>query len=155
MALAGTLGYLVGAIVGWVIGRRGGHDLVERHGRKLHLEPERFARAQVWFDGHGPWAVFLGRITPLVRSFVSIPAGVLGSPFPQYTVLTLAGSAIWCFAFAGAGWALGSSYEKLDHGFRYVDYAVIALVIIGVAVLLVRRRRAHSRNRAARGPTNR
>ena len=149
LALAGTLGYLVGAIIGWGIGRRGGTELVERRGRWLHLGPDRLERAKVWFGRHGSWAVFLGRITPIVRSFISIPACVLGSPFARYTVLTLAGSAIWCFAFAGAGWALGSSYDKLDHSFRYVDYAVIALVIVGVAVLLVRRRRSRAQNGTA------
>lgn len=140
LALAGTLGYLVGALVGWAIGRTGGHALLERHGRWLHLSPANLERAERWFERHGNWAVLLGRLTPLVRSFVSIPAGALESPLPAYTALTLAGSAIWCFAFAGAGWALGSSYERVHHAFRYVD-VVVAVVLVAVA-LVVRRVRA-------------
>ena len=101
VSLAGTLGYLLGSIVGWAIGAYGGRPLLERHGRWLHLTPENFARAEEWFDRRGDAAVFLGRVTPLVRSFISIPAGVFRSPFGRYTVLTLVGSAIWCFAFAG------------------------------------------------------
>jgi membrane protein DedA with SNARE-associated domain len=144
LALAGTFGYLLGALIGWAIGRRGGRALIDRRGRWLHLGPERFARAEAWFARWGSWAVFLGRITPLVRSFISIPAGVLGSPLVPYTLLTLLGSAIWCFAFAGAGWALGDSWHSVHDAFRYIDYAVV-LAVIGVAAVLVvrlRRRRA-------------
>jgi len=142
MALAGTLGYIVGAIGGWAIGRYGGRPFVERHGRFLHLGPERLDRAERWFDRHGRAAVFLGRLTPLVRSFISVPAGALESPLGPYTVLTLAGSAIWCFGFAAAGWALGSSYETVHHAFRYVDVAVVVAVVVVAAVLLFRWRRS-------------
>jgi membrane protein DedA with SNARE-associated domain len=144
LALAGSLGYLFGALVGWAIGKRGGRPLVERHGRLLHLGPGAVDRAERWFERHGPRAVFLGRITPVVRSFISIPAGVLGSPLPSYTVLTLAGSLIWCFAFAGAGWALGGSWDSFHHSFRYADYAAVAAVIVAAAVLVARRRRARA-----------
>ena len=141
LAAAGTLGYLVGALIGWAIGRWGGHALLERHGRWLHLTPENVERADRWFERHGRAAVFLGRLTPVVRSFISIPAGTLESPLGPYTVLTLAGSAIWCFAFAGAGWALGSSYEQVHHAFRYVDILAVAGAVAALAALLVLRRR--------------
>jgi membrane protein DedA with SNARE-associated domain len=141
LALAGSLGYLAGAIVGWGIGVRGGRPLVERYGRWLHLKPATFDRAERWFARRGRSAVFFGRITPVVRSFISIPAGILGSPFPSYVVLTLMGSLLWCFAFAGAGWALGGSWESFHHSFRYADYAAVAAVIVAAAVMLVRRRR--------------
>lgn len=139
LATAGTLGYLVGALLGWLIGRRGGRPLLERHGRWLHVTPENLDRAEQWFDRRGRAAVFLGRLTPVVRSFISIPAGALESPLGPYTVLTLAGSAIWCFAFAAAGWALGSSYERVHHAFRYVDIVVVAAVVAVAAFLLLRR----------------
>jgi membrane protein DedA with SNARE-associated domain len=144
LALAGALGYLVGALIGWSIGATGGRGFIERHGRLLHVGPEAFARAEAWFDRHGSRAVFLGRITPVVRSFISIPAGVFGSPIGSYTLLTLLGSLVWCFSFAGAGWALGGTWESFHHGFRYADYAVVAalLALAGLAVLHRRRRRA-------------
>jgi membrane protein DedA with SNARE-associated domain len=145
LSLAGTLGYLVGSLVGWAIGRWGGHSLLERHGRWLHVTPENLDRAERWFDRHGRAAVFLGRLTPLVRSFISIPAGVLESPIGPYTVLTLAGSAIWCFGFAAAGWALGSSYESVHHAFRYVDVvAVVGAVAALVAMLVLHGRRTRA-----------
>ena len=146
VSLAGTLGYLVGSIVGWGIGAYGGRPLIEGRGRWLHLSPENFARAEKWFEHRGDAAVFLGRVTPLVRSFVSIPAGVFGSPFPRYTALTLAGSAIWCFAFAGIGWGVGTGYQRVHDEFRWVDYAVIAAISIGAAWLLYR----HFSRRSAR-----
>jgi membrane protein DedA with SNARE-associated domain len=130
MALAGTLGYLVGSIVGWWIGRRGGRPFVERHGRLLHLGPERLARAERWFDRHDRWAVLLGRITPVVRSFVSIPAGVFGMPFWPYLWLTAIGSAIWAFALAGIGYAFGSNYERFHHAFDLVLVAGAALLAL-------------------------
>jgi len=138
MALAGTLGYLVGAIVGWWIGLRGGRRLLERHGRWLHLGPERLERAERWFERWGNIGVLIGRLTPLVRSFVSIPAGVFEMRLAPYSVLTLIGSAIWAFAIAGAGYGLGSSYERFNHDFRYVEYAVVAGVLVLAAYLVYR-----------------
>ena len=134
MALAGTLGYVVGAIAGWAIGREGGRPFVERHGRFLHLGPERLERAERWFDRHDRWAVLLGRITPVVRSFVSIPAGVFEMPFWPYLWLTAIGSAIWAFALAGIGYAFGSNYERFHHAFDLVLLAGAALLVLYLVV---------------------
>jgi membrane protein DedA with SNARE-associated domain len=141
LSLAGTLGYLVGALVGWALGRWGGRTLVERHGRWLHLNADNFARAERWFARHGRAAVFLGRLTPVVRSFISVPAGAFETPLGMYTVLTLAGSAIWCFGFAAAGWALGSNYHTLDHAFTVLEVVLVAAIVIAGLVWMVRRRR--------------
>jgi membrane protein DedA with SNARE-associated domain len=130
IALAGTLGYVVGSIGGWAIGRYGGRPFVERRGRMLHLGPERLDRAERWFDRHDRWAVLLGRVTPVVRSFVSIPAGVFEMPFWPYLVLTALGSAIWAFALAGIGWAFGSNYERFHHAFDVVLVAGAGLLVL-------------------------
>lgn len=146
MALAGTIGYTIGSVGGWAIGLYGGRPFLERRGRFVHLTPDRLDRAERWFDRWGDAAVFLGRITPVVRSFISIPAGVFRAPLVRYTILTLVGSALWCFAFAGAGWALGRSWERFHHDFRIVD----VLVGVGLAALLayavMRRRRSRARH---------
>ena len=146
MALAGTIGYTIGAIGGWAIGLYGGRPYVERHGRWLHLDVEKLDRAERWFEKWEDWAVFLGRLTPVIRSFVSIPAGVMEVPFVRYTLLTLAGSAIWCFAFAGAGYAAGDSWEDIHHAFRYLDVVVVAAVAAAVVWLGVRYRRRRRRH---------
>ena len=139
---AGVIGSLLGALAGWLLGRRGGHALLERHGRWLHLPPTRVAKAQRWFDRFGDRAVLLGRLTPLVRSFISIPAGVFGSPLGSYTALTLVASTIWCAGFAGLGWALGDHWEQVHHAFRFADYAVVLALLAGGGWLLLRARRS-------------
>jgi len=108
---AGTLGYLAGSLAGWTIGRTGGHAFIERHGRWLHIGPERFSRAERWFGRFGFAFVFFGRLTPLIRSFVSIPAGVLEFPLIRYALLSAGASLIWCAAFAIAGHALGANWH--------------------------------------------
>jgi membrane protein DedA with SNARE-associated domain len=138
MALAGTLGYFVGSLLGWWIGRYGGRPLLERRGRWFHLTPDKLDRAERWFDRWGNFGVLVGRVTPVVRSFVSIPAGVFQMPLGPYSLYTLVGSAVWAFAIAGAGYGLGSSYESFNHGFRYAEYAVVAGVLLGAAYLVYR-----------------
>lgn len=146
MALAGTLGYLAGSIAGWAIGVYGGRPLLERRGRWFHLTPQKLDRAERWFDRWDDLAVLIGRVTPVIRSFVSIPAGIFRMPLGRYTILTLIGSAVWAFALAGVGYALGASYERFHHDFRFVDYAVGAIVV-ALAVYLVVRWRRSSRSR--------
>ena len=151
IATAGVAGQTVGSIIGWAMGLYGGRPLVERHGRWLHLGPENLDRAEHWFDRWGDWAVFLGRMTPVVRSFVSIPAGLARMPLGRFTLYSVLGTIPWCFGIAGAGWALGSSWESFHHDFRYVE----VLVGVGILALLVwylRRRRATKMGRRASDP---
>jgi membrane protein DedA with SNARE-associated domain len=149
MVLAGTIGYTIGSVLGWAIGIYGGRPYLERHGRWLHLSPQKLARAERWFERWGDWAVFMGRITPVARSFVSIPAGVFRAPLGRYTVLTFAGSTLWCVVFAAVGYAFGTRWETFHRNFHYVDYAVAAGIVLGVAYLLVRRRRSSTLSRRA------
>jgi len=152
MALAGTLGYLVGSIVGWAIGLYGGRPLLELRGRWLHLSPAKLDRAERWFDRWDDLAVLIGRVTPVIRSFISIPAGIFRMPFWRYTVLSLIGSAVWCFAIAGAGYAAGRSYERFHHDFSFVEYAIVAAVLVLAAYLIVRWRRSSQKPSGAEGP---
>jgi len=148
VALAGTIGYTIGSMGGWAIGLYGGRPYLERHGRWLHLDHEKLDRAERWFERWEGWAVFLGRLTPVVRSFVSIPAGIMEAPFVRYTLLTLAGSAIWCIAFGGIGYAAGESWEDFHHAFRYFDYLVVAAVVAAGVWLVVRHVRRRRRRLA-------
>ena len=145
MATAGTIGYLAGSVAGWALGDYLGRPWLEQHGKWLHLNAAKLDRAERWFDRWEEWAVFLGRVTPVVRSFVSVPAGVFRARFGPYVWLTLLGSAIWCFAFAGAGWAAGANWERFHDAFKYVEYLIVA-AIVAVAVWLawryLRRRRS-------------
>lgn len=138
MVAAGTIGYTLGSLFGWAIGDYGGRPLVERHGRWFHLSAERFARAERWFDRWGAKAVFIGRLTPIARSFVSIPAGVFRNSLGRYTVLTFVGSTLWCLLFAGIGWAVGENWETFHEAFRYVEYAVAGIIVVGAGYLVYR-----------------
>jgi membrane protein DedA with SNARE-associated domain len=153
MSLAGTLGYLVGAIAGWAIGFYGGRPLLEQRGRWFHLSPDKLDRAERWFDRWDDLAALVGRVTPVIRSFISIPAGIFEMPFWRYTALTAIGSAIWAFAFAGIGWAAGRSYERFHHDFGYVEYAVVVLVLVLLALWIYRRVRASRLSSRASDPT--
>jgi membrane protein DedA with SNARE-associated domain len=150
MAFAGTIGYTLGSLIGWGIGAYAGRPLLEERGRWFHLDRAKLDRADRWFERWGDWAVFLGRLTPVVRSFISIPAGVVRMPIVRFTVLTFLGSAIWCFAIAGAGWALGASYERFHHDFAYVEYAVVAAVIVLIVWLILRWRSSGAAARSER-----
>ena len=152
MSMAGVLGNTVGSVIGWGIGYYGGRPLIEKRGRWLHLGPENLDKAERWFARWGDWAVCLGRVTPVVRSFVSIPAGLARMPLGRFTVFTFLGCIPWCFGLAGIGWALGSSYESFHHDFRFVDIAVGVLVVSLVAIWLLRRRRASRLSRRASDP---
>jgi membrane protein DedA with SNARE-associated domain len=157
LALAGTLGYLLGACVGWELGRRGGRALIVRHGRWLHEGEANLVRAEAWFERYGRAAVLLGRVTPVVRSFISIPAGILATPFATYVALSAIGSAIWCFGFAAGGWALGGRWKEFHDTFRYADYVGIALVIALVVLIVAHLVRSRSKDRgdAPRGESER
>jgi membrane protein DedA with SNARE-associated domain len=143
-AVAGTLGNVIGCAIGWVIGDTGGRALIHRYGRYIHVTDEKLARAERRFDRYDDWAVPLGLATPLLRSFVAIPAGIVRVPFVKFLLLSVVGSAIFCFGLAGAGWALGSAYTHAHHDLRYVEYAVVAGVLLLAAYLVyvarVRRR---------------
>jgi len=151
IATAGVAGQTVGSIIGWAIGLYGGRPLVERHGRWLHLGPDNLDRAERWFERWGDWAVFLGRMTPVVRSFVSIPAGLARMPLGRFTLYSVLGTIPWCFGIAGAGWALGSSWETFHHDFRYVE-VLVAVGILALVVWYLRRRRATKMGRRASDP---
>ncbi|HET7648919.1 MAG TPA: DedA family protein [Gaiellaceae bacterium] len=138
---AGVVAYQLGSILGWWIGYRGGRPFVDRYGRFLHLSVDQIDRAERWFGRWRGWAVLVGRMTPVARSFVSIPAGLFETPFARYNLLTLAGNLVWCLALAGAGWALGASWDTFHHDFRWVEYLVVAAIVAALAYLVWRRRR--------------
>jgi len=140
VVLAGLLGTLVGSWVAYGVGRGGRLELLERHGAKIHMGPDQIARADRWFQRYGQPVVLFGRMVPLVRAFVSLPAGVARMPLGRFTVLTLIGSLPWVLALALAGHALGSDWTSVRRGFEYVDYMLVALIVAGIGYALVRRR---------------
>ena len=142
VVVTGVVANVLGAAVGWAIGHYGGHPLLERHGRWLHATPERVGRAERWFERFGSVAVPLGFATPVIRSFVALPAGVFEWPLRRLLPLAAVGCTVFCAAVAGIGWAVGDSWHAASHDLRYLDYAVVAGIVVLAAYWIVRRRRA-------------
>jgi membrane protein DedA with SNARE-associated domain len=142
IVLAGLLGTLLGSWIAYGVGRGGRLELFERHGHLIHMGPAQIDRADRWFQRYGDPAVLFGRMVPLVRAFVSLPAGIARMALGRFTVLTTIGSIPWVVALAFAGKALGSEWESVRKYFEYIDYAVVLAVIVGIAYLVVRRRAA-------------
>jgi membrane protein DedA with SNARE-associated domain len=142
--LAGLLGTMVGSWVAYAVGRGGRLELMERHGAKfkwIPTHPNQIERADRWFDRHGEVTVLFGRMVPLVRAFVSLPAGVAKMPLGRFTLFSLIGAIPWTVGLAVAGHALGSDWTTVRKGFEYVDYAIVAVLVVGLAYAIVRRRR--------------
>ena len=143
VVLAATVGSVMGALVLYGISRWLGEErvrrLVTRYGRWLTIGEEDLDRAQGWFDRHGSAVVFLGRLVPVVRSLVSIPAGVERMPLGRFTLYTALGSGLWNVALIGLGWVLGDRWEVVRSYTRVLEYGVLAL-LVGAIVWFLRRR---------------
>jgi membrane protein DedA with SNARE-associated domain len=139
---AGVLGNLVGSWIAYFIGRAGRLELIERHGHWLHVKPSHVEWADRWFQRYGGPAVFFSRMLPVIRTFISLPAGLARMPFWRFTVLTVAGCLPWVLALALIGEAVGSEWQDLRKSLAYLDYAIVAFAIVGIVYAVVRRRRA-------------
>jgi membrane protein DedA with SNARE-associated domain len=137
----GSAANLVGSWIAYAVGYFGRVELLEQHGRKLHIKKHDLERADRWFERYGSWAVFFSRMLPIVRTFISLPAGVARMPFLRFSLLTLAGCVPWVLMLTLVGRAAGANWTDWKDNLHYVDYAVLALIVIGIAYLLVRRRR--------------
>jgi membrane protein DedA with SNARE-associated domain len=138
---AGVLGNLVGSLVGYAIGYYGRTDVLERH-RLFHVSPERLRQAEGWFQRYGDATVFFSRMLPIVRTFVSVPAGVAKMPVGRFALLTTLGSIPWVLALALVGEAVGDNWEEWRHNLGYLDYVVAAAIVGGFGWWLLRRRNA-------------
>jgi membrane protein DedA with SNARE-associated domain len=144
IVLAGVIGTLVGSWVAYAVGRGGRLELFERHGDKIHMGPAQIQRADRWFQRHGQQIVLYGRVIPVIRAFVSLPAGIAKMPLGRFTVLTVLGSLPWVLGFAIAGHALGGDWKSVRNGLEYVDYVLLGAIVLGIVYLAVRRRNARA-----------
>ncbi len=141
ITLVGSVANLVGSWIAYAVGYFGRVELLEKHGGKLHISPKQLARADRWFERYGAAAVFFSRMLPIVRTFISLPAGVARMPLGRFSVLTFLGCVPWVFALGFVGKQVGSNWESWRHYFEYVDYAVALLIVVGAGYLLVKRAR--------------
>jgi membrane protein DedA with SNARE-associated domain len=139
ITLAGTLGCLAGALILYGIGAYGGRPLLERYGKYVLIRKSELDRAEQWFAKHGESAVFVSRLLPVVRTYISLPAGIVRMDVKRFSVYTALGSLPFCLAFAYAGVALGPHWRDIRGLFRYFDIAVIVGVVVLVGYLIYRR----------------
>jgi membrane protein DedA with SNARE-associated domain len=138
----GSVANLVGSWIAYAIGYYGRVDILEKHGKKLHIKPSHIATADRWFERHGDATVFFTRMLPIVRTFISLPAGVARMPFWRFSVLTLAGCVPWVFLLTFIGKQAGDNWDKWKDSLHYVDYAIVAAIAAGLIYLIVRNRRS-------------
>ena len=147
--IVATLGEVTGSSIGYAIGRFGGRSLIDRVGKYVLLTHKDLDRAEAWFARRGESLVFFGRFIPLVRSFISIAAGIGEMSLAKFLAFTLAACAIWCGGLASIGFALGSSWHHIVTDFSYVGYLAAALVVIVAIVFIAHRLRQLRHERAA------
>jgi membrane protein DedA with SNARE-associated domain len=138
--VAGVAGNLVGSWIAYWVGLKKGRDwALQWHW--LHITPERLDKADRWFERYGSWAVLIARMLPIIRTFISFPAGVSRMPFWRFTILTVIGCIPWVTLLAWLGLLVGDNWEAVQHKLHYFDYAVALLIVAGIIWMLVRYRR--------------
>jgi membrane protein DedA with SNARE-associated domain len=133
-----TVGSVVGAVVGYVIGAWGGRPLLDRYGRYVGIGAAELDRADRWFERWGAWAVFLGRMVPLVRTFVSYPAGISRMPIGRFVAFSTLGSLPWNAALIYAGFVVGENYPAIEAALKPWEYVIYALVLVAIVLVVIR-----------------
>ena len=141
---AGVLGNLVGSLIAYAVGYYGRLELLDQN-RLIHINRRHLEAADRWFERHGPATVFFTRMLPIIRTFISLPAGVARMPVVKFTVYTLAGCIPWVLMLAIIGREVGDRWDEWKNHLHYLDYAVVAAIAIAIVYLLVRRRRGSAK----------
>ena len=147
--IAGIVGDTIGASVAYVIGHRASRELVEHQQSRLHVNPARIARAHRWFDHWGAPVIAVSRLIPLGRAAFPYAAGVAEMPFARFITFAVIGSAAWMTGLAFLGREVGADWQQWRNHLEYVDYAVLGIAVLGIAYLVLRRRRGNRRSRPA------
>ncbi|MDX6562148.1 MAG: hypothetical protein QOD65_1962 [Gaiellales bacterium] len=140
--VAGVLGNLAGSVIAWWAGSAGGRELILRYGRYVHLTEARLAPADRWFERYGERTVLISRCLPIVRTFISLPAGIAKMPLRRFALYTTVGCIPWVLALTLLGDAVGKNWDTLHSRLAFLDYAIAAAIVVGIAWLAVRRRRS-------------
>ncbi len=149
VVIVGVVANLIGSWIAYGIGYFGRVDLLEKHGRKVFIKPHHLHKADDWFERYGDATVFFSRMLPIVRTFISLPAGVARMPFLRFTVFTVLGCIPWVFLIAFIGQQAGDRWEDWKEHLHYVDYVVVVAIAACVVWLFVRYRRRRGSEPAA------
>lgn len=151
---AGVAGNLVGSWIAYAVGRYGGRPFVDRYGKYVLLSHHKLDTAEAWFGKYGPVAVFFSRVLPIVRTFISLPAGAARMRFWRFSLYTALGCIPWVAMLTWIGVAVGQNWRHIQGYMHYVDYLVLAAIIAGIVWLVVRWRRGRGAEGASRGATS-
>jgi membrane protein DedA with SNARE-associated domain len=145
----GVIGNVIGSWIAYAIGYFGRIDILEKHGPKLHVKPKHLKWADDWFARYGDATVFFTRLLPIIRTFISLPAGVARMPFWRFTVFTVAGCVPWMLGLSFIGFQAGENWTTWKNRFHYVDYFFAALIVLAIVLFVVRWRRRRGTRAAA------
>jgi membrane protein DedA with SNARE-associated domain len=149
--IAGVAGNVAGSYIAWAVGRYGGQPALRRWGRRLRIREHELDRANEWFGRYGSRAVLIGRLLPVVRTFISLPAGIAGMSPARFGLYTTLGCIPWTAALAYAGYAVGANWHSIADGFKGPTYIIAAIVLIVGAIAVWRYLRAHPATPPASG----
>jgi membrane protein DedA with SNARE-associated domain len=141
VGLTGAFANLVGSLIAYGVGAVAGRPLILRFGRYVRLREHDLDRAHAWFERYGDRAVFWSRLLPVVRTFISLPAGSARMKLGRFSAYSFLGSLPWSLGLAYGGYVLGQNWEKLASNIELAAYAIVALLVAGVVVLVIRSRR--------------
>ena len=136
----GTLGNIVGSLVAYYVGKLGGRAVITQYGRYIHITGRNLKKAEQWFDRRGEWAVFIGRLLPGIRTFISLPAGIAQMNVVKFTLFSSIGSLPWVAALAYAGYQLGQNWEGIRTYTHPLIYVAVAVVVLLAGTVVYRRR---------------
>lgn len=139
VVMAGTAGNVVGSWIAYWAGAVGGRPLFDRFGRYLLVRPHEVDRAHDWFERHGDMTVFVARLLPVVRTFISLPAGVAHMPFAKFTIYTVLGCLPWTLALAWIGYVLGDNWAAAEEVIRPIAWGIAAVIVVGGVWWITRR----------------
>ena len=155
--VAGVLGNVAGSYIAWAVGRYAGQAAVRRWGRRVGIRAGEVDRATAWFERHGSTAVLVGRLVPVVRTFISLPAGFAAMPPVRFGVYTTLGCIPWTAALAIAGYELGANWQSVANGFHGPTYVIAGIVVVAIAAVVIvqfrRGRRHRGGTQGTRGPS--
>jgi len=131
-AVAGAIGCVVGSIVAYIVGRYGGRQFIWKYGKYILISHHDLDLADRWFDRHGQFAIFFSRLLPVVRTFISLPAGIAKMRFDMFVLWTFAGSLPWCYALAYVGYKMGDNWDTLGVYFHRFDAVIGVIILAGI-----------------------
>lgn len=137
-SVAGAFGCVVGSVIAYWVGIWGGRPFIQKYGKYVLLSARDLATADRFFERYGEWAIFFSRLLPVIRTFISLPAGIARMNFFKFVLYTFVGSLPWCFMLAYIGKILGENWMSIRVYFRRADILIIGVIVLGIAYFLYR-----------------